>query len=327
MMHIARSADMDVVSTRATPTRHVRAAPADSHSVTERIPCASAWRCTISRSSRSGTMRIVGWRWRAARSEQEPGRAPSNRRVRRTAHTASSRGHRRRRRRRARAGHAPRRQARPARTAEITLIDQARAPVEAAAARGRRRQHGPGRQRDRLPGAGLLARLHLSRRRDDRARPAAPELVHVGPFVDEEGRQVTAAQEIGYDTLVIAVGSLTNDFGTPGVKAHAIALETADEAARFHRRLVNACIRAHIQKEPLATRSAAGRHHRRGRHRGRACGRAAQDDAPARRLRPRPHRSRHGHQAPPDRGRAAHPAAAARAPVARRRASCWPASR
>jgi NADH:quinone reductase (non-electrogenic) len=77
-------------------------------------------------------------------------------------------------------------------------------------------------------------------------------LVHVGPFVDEEGRQVTAAQEIGYDTLVIAVGSLTNDFGTPGVKTHAIALETADQAARFHRRLVNACIRAHIQKEPLA---------------------------------------------------------------------------
>jgi NADH dehydrogenase len=76
-------------------------------------------------------------------------------------------------------------------------------------------------------------------------------LVHVAPFVDEEGRQVTAAQEIGYDTLVIAVGSLTNDFGTPGVKQHAIALETADEAARFHRRLVNACIRAHIQKEPL----------------------------------------------------------------------------
>ena len=76
-------------------------------------------------------------------------------------------------------------------------------------------------------------------------------LVHVAPFIDEEGRQVTPAQEFGYDTLVIAIGSLTNDFGTPGVKEHAIALETADEAARFHARLVNACIRAHVQKEPL----------------------------------------------------------------------------
>ncbi len=76
-------------------------------------------------------------------------------------------------------------------------------------------------------------------------------IVYVGPFVDDEGREVTPAQEIVYDTLVIAIGSLTNDFGTPGVKEHAIALETADEAARFHRRLVNACIRAHVQTEPL----------------------------------------------------------------------------
>ena len=44
---------------------------------------------------------------------------------------------------------------------------------------------------------------------------------------------------------------MTNDFGTPGVKEHALALETADDAARFHRRLVNACIRANTQTEPL----------------------------------------------------------------------------
>ena len=58
-------------------------------------------------------------------------------------------------------------------------------------------------------------------------------------------------REFGYDTLVVAIGSLTNDFGTRGVKSHAIALETADEAERFHTRLVNACIRAQSQTEPL----------------------------------------------------------------------------
>jgi len=47
------------------------------------------------------------------------------------------------------------------------------------------------------------------------------------------------------------VGSLTNDFGTPGVKSHAIALETPVDAARFHRRLVNALIRAHAQPQAL----------------------------------------------------------------------------
>lgn len=76
-------------------------------------------------------------------------------------------------------------------------------------------------------------------------------LVRVAPFVDDEGRQVTPAQEFGYDTLVLSVGSLTNDFNTRGVKSHAIALETAEEAERFHARLVNACIRAQTQSEPL----------------------------------------------------------------------------
>lgn len=77
-------------------------------------------------------------------------------------------------------------------------------------------------------------------------------VVEVGPFIDEEGRQVTPMREAGYDILVVAIGSSTNDFGTPGVGEHAIALETAGEAARFHKRLVNACIRAHAQESPLA---------------------------------------------------------------------------
>jgi NADH dehydrogenase len=76
-------------------------------------------------------------------------------------------------------------------------------------------------------------------------------LVHVAPFRDEEGREVTPPSYIGYDTLIIAVGSLTNDFGTPGVKEHAIRLETPEQAELFHRRLVNACIRANAQSEPL----------------------------------------------------------------------------
>ena len=36
-----------------------------------------------------------------------------------------------------------------------------------------------------------------------------------------------------------------------GGKEHAIALESPDEAARFNRRLVNACLRAHTQAEPV----------------------------------------------------------------------------
>jgi NADH:ubiquinone reductase (H+-translocating) len=75
--------------------------------------------------------------------------------------------------------------------------------------------------------------------------------VLVGPVVEENGTEVTPARAYPYDTLVLAVGSLTNDFGTPGVAGHAICLETPEQAARFHRRLVNACLRAQNQHEPL----------------------------------------------------------------------------
>jgi len=78
--------------------------------------------------------------------------------------------------------------------------------------------------------------------------------VIVAPAIDDDGVPITQPYTRGYDTLVIAVGSQTNDFGTPGVAEHAIALETPWQAERFHRRLVNACIRAHMQTEPLAPR-------------------------------------------------------------------------
>jgi len=81
----------------------------------------------------------------------------------------------------------------------------------------------------------------------DRAR----RLVDVAPFVDEDGDEVTPRRTFAYDTLVIAVGSQTNDFGTPGAREHAISLETPVHAERFQRRLVNAFIRAHAQAEPL----------------------------------------------------------------------------
>jgi NADH dehydrogenase len=81
----------------------------------------------------------------------------------------------------------------------------------------------------------------------DRSR----HVVAVAPTLDEEGRELIPRREIGYDTLVIAVGSHTNDFGTPGAREHAISLDTPDEAERFHRRLIDDCIRANAQVERL----------------------------------------------------------------------------
>jgi NADH dehydrogenase len=75
--------------------------------------------------------------------------------------------------------------------------------------------------------------------------------VLVAPHVDDEGKQVTPQRAFGYDTLVIALGSQSNDFGTPGVREHAMRLETSADALRFHSRMVNACIRAHAQNTPV----------------------------------------------------------------------------
>jgi NADH dehydrogenase len=75
--------------------------------------------------------------------------------------------------------------------------------------------------------------------------------VHLAATFDEEGRQIAAPRSIDYDTLVIAIGSVTNDFGTPGVAEYAVPLETPAQAERFNRRLVNACLRAQTQMEPV----------------------------------------------------------------------------
>ncbi len=82
----------------------------------------------------------------------------------------------------------------------------------------------------------------------DRARHE----IHIGATHDDEGREVTPPSVLPYDTLVIAVGSVTNDFGTPGAKEFAVPLETPDQASRFNRRLVNACLRANAQAEPVS---------------------------------------------------------------------------
>ena len=75
--------------------------------------------------------------------------------------------------------------------------------------------------------------------------------VRVAPYLDDEGLLVTPDRVFGYDTLVMALGSLSNDFGTPGVREHALRLESKTDAQRFHARMVNACIRAHAQTTPL----------------------------------------------------------------------------
>lgn len=81
----------------------------------------------------------------------------------------------------------------------------------------------------------------------------AAKAVQLEASYDEAGREITPAQVLPYDTLVVAVGSQTNDFGTPGAAAHTIKLDSPQAAKRFNDRLINACIRA--QSVPRAAGS------------------------------------------------------------------------
>jgi NADH dehydrogenase len=78
----------------------------------------------------------------------------------------------------------------------------------------------------------------------DRAR----RVVTVAAVLDEDGSEILPVRELPYDMLVIAVGSESNDFGVPGVAEHAIAIDTPDEAERFHRKLLAASVRANARK-------------------------------------------------------------------------------
>ena len=68
--------------------------------------------------------------------------------------------------------------------------------------------------------------------------------VILSPTTDENGEEILPRQTVPYDTLVIALGSQTNDFGTPGARENCIMLDTPAAAERFHKRLINCCLRA-----------------------------------------------------------------------------------
>ncbi len=75
--------------------------------------------------------------------------------------------------------------------------------------------------------------------------------VTIAPHLDEDGAEVIPRRTFKYDTLVIAIGSTTNDFGIKGAREHSIALDTQEQAERFHRRLHNALVRAQTQSTPI----------------------------------------------------------------------------
>ena len=81
--------------------------------------------------------------------------------------------------------------------------------------------------------------------------------IQLAATLDEEGRELLPARTLGYDSLVIAVGSNTNDFGTLGAAQHCLFLDTRKQAERFHQQLLNHYLRAHAGDQASAKISVA----------------------------------------------------------------------
>lgn len=86
-------------------------------------------------------------------------------------------------------------------------------------------------------------RFHLGRLQDLDRRA---KQIWLAPLVDDDGLEIAPRRPLSYDTLVIAIGGTDNDFGTPGVREHAISLNSSAEAEHFHRRLLSLCTRAEL---------------------------------------------------------------------------------
>jgi len=73
--------------------------------------------------------------------------------------------------------------------------------------------------------------------------------IRLDAITDESGQVLMPARALSYDTLIIAVGSRTNDFGTPGASEHCTFLDSPEEAREFHRRLLGRYLAAHAHED------------------------------------------------------------------------------
>jgi len=67
--------------------------------------------------------------------------------------------------------------------------------------------------------------------------------IAIAPLLDEDGSELIGEHRVRYDYLVVAIGSVTNDFGTPGVAQHCLFLDDRAGADRFRTKLLNHCLR------------------------------------------------------------------------------------
>jgi len=63
--------------------------------------------------------------------------------------------------------------------------------------------------------------------------------IELAEVCGDDGQPLVPPRKLEYDYLVVALGSQSNDFGTPGVREHCQFLDSAEQAQKFHTRLLD----------------------------------------------------------------------------------------
>ena len=71
--------------------------------------------------------------------------------------------------------------------------------------------------------------------------------IKLAPLHAPGGQEIMPERDYPYDILVIAVGSVCNDFGIKGVSEHCMFLDTTEEAEQFQNKFLSAYLRAQAQ--------------------------------------------------------------------------------
>lgn len=72
--------------------------------------------------------------------------------------------------------------------------------------------------------------------------------ITIGPVHADTGDEVLPERVLPYETLVMAVGSKSNFFGTPGAEQHATSLDSTEQAEHFRLKLLHALSMANRNK-------------------------------------------------------------------------------
>ncbi|AZZ95023.1 NAD(P)/FAD-dependent oxidoreductase [Hahella sp. KA22] len=71
--------------------------------------------------------------------------------------------------------------------------------------------------------------------------------ISLAPMHDARGDEISPERTLAYDYLVLALGSQTNDFGTPGAAEYCAFLDSRKQADLFHKNLINTYLRLSSQ--------------------------------------------------------------------------------